>query len=268
MSDLTFIILTRFNILSGSNFTLGLDYDWLSNRFELFDSFCYPSVRNQTNQNFKWLVFFDSATPQLFRKKINLYAKWDVFTPCYVDFTNDNIINRIIAKTKESSDFLITSRLDNDDALSRDYVQTVLDNFRKQKRSFLNFNKGYVLDIENNSLYIYNHYSNAFITLIEKTEDFTTVFCDGISHIDLASEGRIEPIHMDPMWLQVVHSKNIKNKIKSGMRRVPINRLQDSFTLNYSIAPKHMECIDIFIENNMRRAKSIPSRIWKGVFRK
>ena len=33
--------------------------EWLNNRIKLFEKFCLPSIMNQTNKNFKWLLFID-----------------------------------------------------------------------------------------------------------------------------------------------------------------------------------------------------------------
>ena len=33
--------------------------EWMDHRFIVFDSYCFPSVINQTCKNFKWLLFYD-----------------------------------------------------------------------------------------------------------------------------------------------------------------------------------------------------------------
>ncbi|WP_051227980.1 glycosyltransferase [Gillisia sp. JM1] len=54
-------ILTRFNLraedwTTTKNNEKVLTEEWLEERFDLFENYCFSSVRNQTNQNFKWLV--------------------------------------------------------------------------------------------------------------------------------------------------------------------------------------------------------------------
>ena len=61
-------ILTRFNVdLYNKNNTKwqkdknGTNIDpeiWLENRFKLFETYCLPSIINQTSKNFKWIVLF------------------------------------------------------------------------------------------------------------------------------------------------------------------------------------------------------------------
>jgi hypothetical protein len=79
MSTFNHFILTRFNVkVSFAEPGAGLEPAWLLHRFELFDHFCYPSVRGQSNLNFKWLVLFDSNTPDSFKEKIAAYARCSV----------------------------------------------------------------------------------------------------------------------------------------------------------------------------------------------
>ena len=55
-------ILTRFN-LCGRNRDKSkqstLTKEWLHHRIKLFETYCLPSIKQQTNQNFKWLILFD-----------------------------------------------------------------------------------------------------------------------------------------------------------------------------------------------------------------
>jgi hypothetical protein len=94
MKDFNHFLLTRFNVRLnrddiGYGSDLGVSPEWLNRRFELFDKFCYPSVRVQSNQNFKWILFCNSLTPDIFKDKLKEYSKWENFIPVYVDkFSN------------------------------------------------------------------------------------------------------------------------------------------------------------------------------------
>ena len=108
--------------------------DWLIDRIQLFEDFCYPSLNAQINQNFKWLVFFDADTPNNIKNEINQLRKWKNFIPIYI---HDNNKNTILANIKEhinpKAKYLITSRVDADDGYAVDYVQRVQDLFLKYK---------------------------------------------------------------------------------------------------------------------------------------
>jgi hypothetical protein len=60
--------------------------EYLSKRFPIFENYCFPSIKNQTCQDFKWLVLFDSHTPDKFKDWANrLHEEYDNFVPCYLD---------------------------------------------------------------------------------------------------------------------------------------------------------------------------------------
>ena len=80
MTNFCHLILTKFNVRSFPDLKPGCDPTWLERRFNLFDQYCFPSVYHQSNQSFKWLIFFDIDTPTLFKKRIEAYAaKWNNF---------------------------------------------------------------------------------------------------------------------------------------------------------------------------------------------
>jgi hypothetical protein len=68
-------LLTRFNLrvedwATTKNGDQVLNDAWLMDRFRLFESYCLPSVKNQSNQDFTWFVFFDKNTPDKFKCKL------------------------------------------------------------------------------------------------------------------------------------------------------------------------------------------------------
>ena len=56
------IVITRFNLKiwqkdKSNKTTLG--EDWMEERFNLFERFCFPSLMHQSDKNFRWLCLFD-----------------------------------------------------------------------------------------------------------------------------------------------------------------------------------------------------------------
>src|SRR4051812_42823971 len=47
-----------------------LDPDRLETRFQLFTMFCLPSVLQQTNKNFWWLIIVDPVLPTRYRERL------------------------------------------------------------------------------------------------------------------------------------------------------------------------------------------------------
>ena len=150
MNRFKHFIVTRFNVnVSYADPRIRLDPEWLHHRFALFDRFCYPSVRGQSSHNFTWLVLFDSDTPDIFKQKVQEYSQWDNFTPVYMaasnvpigSITRDVITNYISEGVRR----IVTTRLDNDDALHRNFVQTLQDTVSHENehaREFINFTRG------------------------------------------------------------------------------------------------------------------------------
>ncbi|MEC4887300.1 MAG: glycosyltransferase, partial [Scytonema sp. PMC 1070.18] len=140
------LIITRFNVtVDFSKPRVGIDSEWLTHRFRLFENFCYPSIHAQSNQNFKWLIYFDQETPEYFKNKIKEYAEWSNFIPIYIKNRFTNEINREnVLNYLNGVEYLITTRLDNDDAVSKDFIQEIQNKFQKQEFEFMNFTNGYV----------------------------------------------------------------------------------------------------------------------------
>ena len=101
------LVLTRINVLRSE-----WDEEWLFNRIKLFNTFCFPSLRHQTEQNFKWLVFLDEKTPLKIKEELQiLSSEWNIFLPIYVaDYYGEylSVIKKLIPNNCK---FIITSRI-------------------------------------------------------------------------------------------------------------------------------------------------------------
>jgi hypothetical protein len=222
-------LITRFNVkVNYDSARKGIDMDWLSHRFDLFEKFCYPSVYAQTNSNFQWIVYFDSETPEVFKEKIHKFQDWKAFLPIYISTEFSDQINcKIIASfIREDTKYLITTRMDNDDAISSNFIQLIQENFEGQEFEFLSFPNGLVLSA--GRLYSLRYVNNPFISLVERIKPelmygFRTILCG--EHSQLSTLGNIKKINTYPSWLQVVHGKNVSNRIR-GIRQ-PIRKLSE-----------------------------------------
>lgn len=225
--------LTKFNVRSFPDKKPGCDPVWLENRFKLFDQYCFPSVHNQSNQNFKWLVFFDADTPELFKQKIAVYAsQWSNFVPVYLDVPLPygefpaNVRRTVQNFIPSDCEYLITTWLDNDDAIHKDYVQMIQGNFNFQESETINFIFGY--QFANSKLYLDFEFANHFISLIEKynPESFHTCLCR--PHKELYEVcNSAKKIFCKPVWLEVVHGSNYMNVYRRGFRVPDGNILAD-----------------------------------------
>lgn len=214
VSEFQHFVITRFNLPWGKS-ELCLDAAWLDHRFELFEQFCLPSMRGQSAGNFTWLVFFHPATPDPYRSRITEYARWPNFHPVFDATTGEvrpmaDAARRAIAgRISGNTSHVISTRLDNDDAVGRDFLATVQSNFTGQDFEYLNVPRGYIW--ASGRVYLREHLSNPFISLVEKLDGFRGVL--DAQHGQLSERGRIRQLTSEPLWLQVVHGKNLLNSI-------------------------------------------------------
>ncbi|MGI6460291.1 MAG: glycosyltransferase [Candidatus Hydrogenedentales bacterium] len=218
MPDFEHFILTRFNVRERPNDTqLVTNPQWLNHRIILFEQFCFPSVKAQTCTNFRWLVFFDEATPDEFKDRFQAYHRdFPNFEPIYITEHNpDTVAQAVRQRLAPDTPFVITTRLDNDDALCRDFIERVQAEFRHQEAEIINFPFGYIWF--KGRLYLYRDPSNPFTTLIEKAEPLRTIVAR--PHRKLAELAPIRQAGITPAWLQVVHSSNKRNRLRGKRTR-------------------------------------------------
>ena len=273
---------------------------WMAERLELFDMYCVPSVMNQSNKDFTWLVVFDAKTPSEHRERIERYRDDCVLVPLFAESrcrdeshvvasrfkgkilrffhfeaalpaVQDYIAQRLDEDTK----YVITTRLDNDDAIHSDFVRRVQDflpaespakpglltkliykwtldrpprpeslfdrqmfklvqrfsrrlvteHVRNQERFAVNFTCGYALEEKKAGLF--SNERNSFVSLIEKTNQagrLLTVWA--IDHKKVNELARVLEIDAEPMWVRVVHERNLLNRFVG--EEVPLNKITAS----------------------------------------
>lgn len=178
-------IITRFNVnIYDIDFPKRLEPTWLAVRFDLFQKFCFPTLAAQRNKDFTWLVLFDEQTPAVYKKLINAYSRLENFVPVYCGAYN-TIMGTVREQMKEiapEAEWYLTTRLDNDDALSVefvDYVQRVANTLSEDQLApadtlFINFPNG--LQYCEGEFYDFKDETNAFVSLMERKERPRTVF--------------------------------------------------------------------------------------------
>ncbi len=230
------LLLTCFNVDFGlCDRSQLLDETYLSQRFEIFEAFCVPSVQSQTCQNFRWLVLFDSALPKAFRDRVDALAQRSPLTPLYVPPVEDvrqfwqALVKRNITLAAQ---FVITTNLDNDDALHREFIATVQQQFQGQDFEFINFPFGYMLRA--NGLFLREFLASPFHSLIERAEE--PLSCKTIAHndlFDLAEAGvPVRQVVTTPLWLQGIHGSNVINCFDINSMVRPLTELRSGFALD------------------------------------
>lgn len=216
------LLLTRFNIDSGDAADYRLNDAYLKVRFELFERYCLPSVQNQTNQNFIWLLLLDENTPNDYKDRIKLYQKkcnriTPVYLPTHLDNANE-VYARIGQEYALDVDFLVTTRLDNDDALHKDYVkdvQKIVLESNSWRTTVISFMRGLQLYEKRDIAFRLEYVSNHFVSLIEPTSGSVRSAL-GYDHTKITKNFPCI-IKKQLRWLEVVHDTNVVNNFSPSL---------------------------------------------------
>ena len=268
-------IYTRFNLQSENWKTAKdgspiLTDEWLEERFVLFEKYCFPAVINQSNKRFYWLIFFEVNTPDNYRERIEkITSKHDNITPLYIPGMRSlkNAFSHFISeKLDEEDEFIITTRLDNDDAIHRDFVATIQSLAVKKHDTVIDLRKGYQMDLSNGR-YEYRNYENSFnpfISLVESVDTFNTVASK--LHNEWENSDSIIIHKSSPMWIEVIHKRNKLNQPKVNIPLIKQLRLLD-FGIEKEL--KGRSAMYVFINNfklkNSKILQKIQSRV-KSIF--
>lgn len=242
-------LITRFNLKktdwnTDKNSKLVLDSLWLKKRVVLFEDFCLPSVLGQSSKNFKWLIFFQEGSQKDLKDLLLELARHTfieaIFLNGYQEFQN-NLPNILQKKLENSPDWLLTTRLDNDDALHKNYIKELQKAIEIPiHNTVYHFPNGLFLDlVKEIKLGSYNYPLNQFVSLLENTaaNNIKTVLSS--EHDKWGERYAIQALPMPDAWLQITHKQNMVNKFKG----VPMfsNRLSAfsikpvSFKWNYNL---------------------------------
>jgi len=182
---------------------------WLDHRLQLFEDYCLPSVTSQSDQNFEWFIYVDESTPDKYLVRIKLLtARYpNISIKSCTLWECSTMAKDIVATLADSTRWIITTRLDNDDGLHRDFVSS-LHSAVQEREEFLNFPRGIIL--YSGKCFMYKHCSNAFLSLVEPAERPRTAWC--VAHAQAAEVLPVRQLPNAPAFLQVVHGNNVSNK--------------------------------------------------------
>lgn len=110
-----------------------------------------------------------------------------------------------------TADFLITTRLDNDDCIHVDFVNEVQKQFNQQEFLAIDFSDGYTLQT-GSQFYLgkKEHLFNPFMSLIERNHLPKTIW--HYMHTMWKREPRIIHLAKQRLWLSIIHEKNKVNQ--------------------------------------------------------
>ncbi len=218
---------------------------WLSNRFEIFERYCLPSMKAQTTDQYTWICLFDSQTPEEYRNRIEGYRnECPAFTPIYYNAEQTERLTESLRHTlsachphkgKGRTCLLITTNLDNDDALACDTVALLQQEILRQgfgpqpassdrPRTIYSLLYGYQYFTDQKFALKMRYTNNHFLTLAEPFDDRAETI---ISFRHTKATRQLPTIYLDTphgKWLEFVHKDNVSNdfRINSKVVNIPV----------------------------------------------
>lgn len=220
-------ILSRFNIPNNKTYRKP-SQKWLEVHYKLFDDYCYPSIINQTDKCVTWLIAFDNETIDK-----DWVEQHKLITPLYIsDFSRlykHHCKQFIISEIPKWAEYLITTRVDVDDFIHRNFISTIHNNVLGYYSTDIcvSLTKGLTYDTETNATRIWKkRYTNPFISLVEKLYNL-----DNINTVNYtkhcAMDNYFEVLYIDtiePMWGQTINGYNVSNIMRGKSCKIDMSK--------------------------------------------
>lgn len=214
--DVDHVLLTRFNLPSGGvEKVIRAREGWLRERVALFERYCAPSVAAQIGERPAWLVYLDPESPQWLLERMSACEADGVLTPVLRESVNrEELISDLRVVVPSPRRFLVTTNLDNDDGLARDFSSRVRQVATQHERCALYLERGLIVTTD--ALYLRTDKVNAFCSVRETWDAPVTAWAG--YHNELGRQMPTLRLAGEPGWLQVVHGSNVSNRVRG--RRV------------------------------------------------
>lgn len=207
MDNIDHFILTRFDYPDGID---------IQERIRLFRRYTLPSIAGQTNQDFTWLI----------KTRLDL-QELGVTMPNARAIKTLGDFSQFVRQP-----FVLTSRIDNDDAVGLKWVEVLHNWVEPSCRNlpyFFDFAGLAIRDGQPTFYHCskYKEKASPFVTCLEFAEQAKGVFQR--NHTLLHEVGVVEK-HPSPMWLQVVHGGNMHNTLSSRATPAPQDAALELFS--------------------------------------
>jgi len=222
-------IFTRWNLLD-TNTTIynnpAIDNPevWMKHRMELFEKYTLPSVMLQTCKNFTWLLAFAKETPIWITDKYKEFPNVVIIREYPADW-----LRRYWGHTE--GDWIISSRLDNDDMIMPEYIETVQSYFDETFKLVDTDGVKHVIATGKEYTPARKSNNSPFISLIEQvgvpwqsiandpkerrliTEHVKTVYFCSHSHMEMHFPSVKS---YKKLYKMIIHDRNISNKLEGN----------------------------------------------------
>lgn len=249
------VLLTRFNLPSGgAESRIRARQGWLEKRACMFDAITVPSVRRQT-ADVRWIVYLDPLSPVWLKERMQGYEEEGVLIPLYrEDVPRSVLVADLHRVVRSPAPRLLTTNLDNDDGLARDFAQSVQEQAGRPCRYVIYADDGVIR--RGSMIYARRDPRNAFVSV---SESWTApVTCWSAWHNQLHLVMPVVHIDRQAAWLQTVHDDNVSNRVRG--RLVSPDRYDGMFPglLKGVRAPTRRELLrDMVVEFPVRAGRDL-----------
>jgi Putative rhamnosyl transferase len=183
--------------------------EWLAKRIVIFEKYCAASVRSQTERDFKWFLALNPNIPDWFTKRVVAAAPDAVLA--YHNGPRDQVNWRKLIEPFIRSGRLVTTRLDNDDMLHKDFIAIVRHAARSSRLDFvIDFPVGYQLRLSDLQCRTFVRSAPThFLSLVEAGIHRQLAYCQ--QHQKMGALFPILRIEGAPIWVEICHSSNLQN---------------------------------------------------------
>ncbi|KRA24996.1 hypothetical protein ASD65_11590 [Microbacterium sp. Root61] len=209
------VLLTRFNLPTGGvEARIRAGESWLANRWALFEQYCAPSVARQTTSAFSWVIYFDPESPGWLTEAMVPYVDRGLFRPIFrAEVPADALLDDVRSVVGDPHGILLTTNLDNDDAIAPDFMARLQAAVECEDRQALYLVNGLVKGPD--GVYLHHDPRNAFCSVAAPWITPSTSWDDW--HMMLGKNMPVVEIGGAPGWLQVVHGENVSNRVRGRL---------------------------------------------------
>lgn len=263
-SGIDHVLLTRFNLPSrGFESLVRAQEGWLRDRIALFERYCLPSVKAQTNRDFRWIIYFDPESPAWLLDRVHGLNREGTFVPLFrTEVSPSELLEDIRTVTGGGRGTLLTTNLDNDDGLAIDFVDRVQKAAHDAGNSAIYLVSGLVMG--KGSVFLRNDPHNAFCSVSAPWS--APVTCWAAWHNRLGQSMKVTSLRGAPGWLQLVHDHNVSNRIRG--RRVspkPYRALFPALLADAPIPTASSIIVDRVFESPLRALRELARKAAKAV---
>lgn len=231
------LLLTRFNIrAAGAGYTPAQPPHWLEHRLNLFECYCAPSVAQQTEDDFDWVIFCDDGTHHSVLDRIRS-ADGRIRIALVPKQEREGHPQELLARhhARPHADVVVSTRLDNDDLLARGALRRVREHLASfiaagQRRWIYNPCLGYKYDLVARRLFTTSMPNSPFFSMFERPDNAMPAI--GALSGNHSRMREHYPTYQDEgarSWIQVLHGENARNRIRRGDEPVALETAGEDF---------------------------------------